>query len=132
MMKLEHIGIAVRDVQKAIDFYENLLGTKVYKIEEVPSEKVRTYFLQTDNTKIELLEAMAPDSPISKFLEKRGEGMHHMAFEVEDIVKEMKRLKEEGYQLLNEKPKAGADGKQIFFMHPKESNGVLIELCGNS
>lgn len=129
MNKIEHIGIAVNSVKQAGAVYEKLLGTSVYKIEEVASEGVKTAFLQTGPNKIELLEATNADSPIAKFIEKRGEGMHHIAFEVIDIKAEMKRLKEEGFILLNEEPKHGADNKLVCFVHPKGTNGVLIELC---
>ena len=129
MNKIEHIGIAVNSVKDAGAVYEKLLHTSVYKIEEVASEGVKTAFLQTGPNKIELLEATSPDSPIAKFIEKRGEGMHHIAFEVTDIEAEMKRLKAEGFILLNDKPKQGADNKLVCFVHPKGTNGVLIELC---
>jgi methylmalonyl-CoA/ethylmalonyl-CoA epimerase len=129
MNKIEHIGIAVNSVKQAGAVYEKLLNTSVYKIEEVASEWVKTAFLQTGPNKIELLEATSPDSPIAKFIEKRGEGMHHIAFEVTDIKAEMTRLKEEGFILLNDEPKQGADNKLVCFVHPKGTNGVLIELC---
>ncbi len=129
MNKIEHIGIAVNSVKQAGTVYEKLLGTSVYKIEEVASEGVKTAFLQTGPNKIELLEATNPDSPIAKFIEKRGEGMHHIAFEVTDIKAEMIRLKAEGFILLNDEPKQGADNKLVCFVHPKGTNGVLIELC---
>ncbi len=129
MRKIEHIGIAVKDIAGAGIIYEKLLNTKVYKIEDVESEGVKTAFLQTGPNKIELLEPTSADSPISKFIEKRGEGIHHIAFDVEDIVAEMERLKKEGFVLLNETPKEGADNKLVCFIHPKSANGVLIELC---
>jgi methylmalonyl-CoA/ethylmalonyl-CoA epimerase len=129
MNKIEHIGIAVNSVKDAGALYEKLLNTQVYKTEEVASEGVKTAFLQTGPNKIELLEATGADSPIAKFIEKRGEGMHHIAFEVTDIEAEMKRLKAEGFVLLNEVPKEGADNKLVCFVHPKGTNGVLIELC---
>ena len=129
MRKIEHIGIAVKDIAGAGIIYEKLLNTKVYKIEDVESEGVKTAFLQTGPNKIELLEPTSADSPISKFIEKRGEGIHHIAFDVEDIVAEMERLKKEGFVLLNETPKQGADNKLVCFIHPKSANGVLIELC---
>jgi methylmalonyl-CoA/ethylmalonyl-CoA epimerase len=129
MNKIEHIGIAVNSVKQAGAVYEKLLGASVYKIEEVASEGVKTAFLQTGPNKIELLEATSPDSPIAKFIEKRGEGMHHIAFEVIDIKAEMARLKAEGFILLNDEPKPGADNKLVCFVHPKGTNGVLIELC---
>jgi methylmalonyl-CoA/ethylmalonyl-CoA epimerase len=129
MIKVEHIGIAVRDLADAVKVYEKLLATTCYKTESVDSEKVNTAFFRTGETKIELLESSDESGPISKFLEKRGEGIHHIAFEVEDIRAEMDRLKSEGFMLLNEEPKAGADNKLICFLHPKNTNGVLIELC---
>jgi methylmalonyl-CoA/ethylmalonyl-CoA epimerase len=129
MNKIEHIGIAVNSVKDAGAVYEKLLNTSVYKIEEVLSEGVKTAFLQTGPNKIELLEATNTDSPIAKFIEKRGEGMHHIAFEVTDIKAEMARLKAEGFILLNDEPKRGADNKLVCFVHPKGTNGVLVELC---
>ena len=129
MRKIEHIGIAVKDIVGACMIYEKLLNTPVYKIENVGSEGVKTAFLQVGANKIELLEAALADSPVSKFIEKRGEGIHHIAFEVEDIVSEMKRLKQEGFVLLDEQAKPGADNKLVCFVHPKNTNGVLIELC---
>jgi methylmalonyl-CoA/ethylmalonyl-CoA epimerase len=129
MNKIEHIGIAVKDMDVSCDLYERLLGTPCYKKEEVASEGVNTAFFMTGVNKIELLTATSAESPIAKFLEKRGEGIHHIAFDVEDIVAEMARLKEEGFVLLNESPKRGADDKLVCFVHPKGTNGVLIELC---
>ncbi len=129
MNKIEHIGIAVSDIKKAIGIYEALLNTKVYKTESVESEHVNTFFLRSGPNKIELLEATSPDSPIAKFLEKRGDGVHHIAFDVDDIEAEMLRLKDEGFVLLNDVPKKGADNKLFCFLHPKGTNGVLIELC---
>jgi methylmalonyl-CoA/ethylmalonyl-CoA epimerase len=129
MNKIEHIGIAVKDMQAAKSIYELLLNTVVYKTEEVPSEGVNTAFLQRGPNKIELLEATSAESPIAKFLEKKGEGVHHIAFDVPDIEVEMARLKAEGFILLNEKPKRGADNKLVCFVHPKSANGVLVELC---
>ena len=129
MNKIEHIGIAVADMAAATYIYERLLDTKVYKTENIESEYVNTVFMQTGPNKIELLEATSPDSPIAKFIEKRGEGIHHIAFEVSDIEAEMARLKAEGFVLLNDKPKPGADNKLVCFVHPKGTNGVLIELC---
>ena len=129
MEKIEHIGIAVNDLEVANERFSKLLGQPHYKIEEVPSEGVRTSFFKTGESKIELLEATDVDGPIAKFLSKNGEGMHHIAFAVDDIEKEMKRLKAEGFILINEKPKKGADNKLVAFLHPKSSNGVLIELC---
>lgn len=127
--KLEHIGIAVRDLEVSIKTYETLLSTNCYKRETLESEGVITAFFQTEHTKIELLEATNEKSPIHKFIQKKGEGIHHMAFEVEDIKNEMSRLKKEGYRLLNKEPKQGADQKLVCFIHPKDSHGVLIELC---
>jgi len=129
MKKVEHIGIAVNDFNAACSLYEKLLNTKVYKVEEVDSESVRTAFLQSGSNKIELLEALSDDSPIAKFIAKKGEGIHHIAFEVEDIKTEMARLKREGFVLLSDEPKLGADNKRVCFIHPKQANGVLIELC---
>jgi methylmalonyl-CoA/ethylmalonyl-CoA epimerase len=129
MRKLEHVGIAVNNIADAAKIYEVLLNTSVYKTEDVESEGVKTAFLQSGPNKIELLEATSPDSPITKFIEKRGEGIHHIAFDVEDIEAEMQRLKGEGFILLNDKPKPGADNKLVCFLHPKSTNGVLIELC---
>jgi len=129
MKKIEHIGIAVKDIQAAGKLYEILLNTTVYKVEEVELEGVKTAFLQSGPNKIELLEASSIDSPVSKFIEKRGEGIHHIAFDVDDIEAEMERLKKEGFTLLNEKPKPGADNKLVCFIHPKSANGILIELC---
>ena len=129
MNKIEHIGIAVKDMDVSCDLYERLLGTSCYKKEEVASEGVNTAFFMTGVNKIELLTATSAESPIAKFLEKRGEGIHHIAFDVEDIVAEMARLKQEGFVLLNESPKRGADNKLVCFVHPKGTNGVLIELC---
>lgn len=126
---LEHIGIAVKSLQDSNALFEQLLGTPHYKIEEVASEYVRTSFFKTGESKIELLEATAPESAIAKYIEKRGEGIHHIAFEVEDIHAEMERLRNEGYRLLNEAPKRGADNKLVCFIHPKSANGVLVELC---
>jgi methylmalonyl-CoA/ethylmalonyl-CoA epimerase len=129
MNKVEHIGIAVSDFNAACNLYEKLLNTKVYKVEEVGSESVKTAFLKAGPNKIELLEATNAESPIAKFITKKGEGIHHIAFEVADIRAEMARLKQEGFILLNNEPKAGADNKLVCFVHPKCANGVLIELC---
>ena len=131
MEKIEHIGIAVNSIAQAGSIYEKLLGTKVYKTEEVGTEGVLTAFLQCGPNKVELLEALHDDSPIAKFIAKRGEGVHHIAFEVADIRAEMARLKGEGFVLLNEEPKQGADNKLVCFVHPKGVNGVLVELCEN-
>ncbi len=129
MKQIEHIGIAVKDLRNAEALFEKLLGEGAYKQEKVATEGVITSFFKVGNTKIELLIAENPDSPFAKFIEKRGEGIHHIAFEVEDIYAEMQRLKEEGFELLNETPKEGADNKLICFVHPKSANGVLVELC---
>jgi methylmalonyl-CoA/ethylmalonyl-CoA epimerase len=129
MNKIEHLGIAVKDLETAISLYEKLLGTPCYKKEEVASEGVITAFFKTGENKIELLGATNSESPIAKFIDKKGEGIHHIAFDVDDIYAEMERLKNEGFQLINEKPKDGADNKLICFLHPKGTNGVLIELC---
>ncbi len=128
-MQLEHIGIAVDDLESAIDHYENLLNTECYKREVVEEQKVETAFFKTGESKIELLGATDDSSVIKKYIEKQGEGMHHMAFEVDDIYSEIERLQADGYTLLNEEPRAGADNKLIAFLHPKEHHGVLIELC---
>lgn len=129
MKKIEHIGIAVKSLEVSNLLFEKLFGAAPYKQEEVVSEGVKTSFFMNGPNKIELLEATNPDSPIAKFIEKKGEGIHHIAFDVEDIVSEMARLKAEGFILLNEVPKNGADNKLIAFLHPKGTNGVLIELC---
>ncbi|WP_442267731.1 methylmalonyl-CoA epimerase [Tenacibaculum sp. ZS6-P6] len=129
MDKIEHIGIAVKSIEKSNALFASLLGEAHYKIEEVESEGVRTSFFKTGPNKIELLEATKPDSPIAKFIEKKGEGIHHIAFAVEDIEAEITRLKDEGFIVLNETPKKGADNKLVAFLHPKSTNGVLIELC---
>ncbi len=129
MEKIEHLGIAVKDFNTSIPLFETLLNTACYKTEMVETEGVNTAFFQTGESKIELLEATRADSPIAKFIEKKGEGIHHIAFAVNDIVAEMDRLKKAGFQLLNETPKKGADNKLVCFLHPKGTNGVLIELC---
>ena len=129
MLKTEHIGIAVKELSNAIPLFEKLLNSQCYKTEMVEGEKVNTAFFKQGDTKIELLESTDPDGVIAKFIEKKGEGIHHIAFEVADIEAEMERLKDEGFVLLNEKPKAGADNKLVCFLHPKGTNGVLIELC---
>jgi methylmalonyl-CoA/ethylmalonyl-CoA epimerase len=129
MRKIEHIGIAVKSLEVSNMLFEKLFGVAPYKQEEVVSEGVKTSFFMNGPNKIELLEATNPESPIAKFIEKKGEGIHHIAFDVEDIVSEMARLKAEGFILLNEVPKVGADNKLIAFLHPKGTNGVLIELC---
>lgn len=129
MLKVEHIGIAVKSLSASVPLFEKLLNTNCYKQEIVESEQVQTAFFKSGDTKVELLEATGPDSAIAKFLEKKNEGMHHIAFEVADIYKEMERLKQEGFLLLQESPKKGADNKLICFLHPKSTNGVLIEIC---
>ena len=129
MDKIEHIGIAVKDIEASNKLFASLFGEAHYKMEEVASEGVKTSFFKTGPNKIELLEATNPDSPIAKFIEKKGEGIHHIAFAVTDIYAEIKRLKSEGFTVLNEEPKHGADNKLVAFLHPKTTNGVLIELC---
>lgn len=129
MKKIEHIGIAVKNMDDANKTYEALLGKAPYKMEAVESEGVTTSFFETGESKIELLAGTNADSPISKFIAKRGEGIHHIAFAVDDILAEMQRLKEAGFVLLNEKPKKGADNKWVAFVHPKANHGVLVELC---
>ena len=131
MNNIEHIGIAVKSLEVSIPLFEKLLNTSCYKTEVVKSENVNTAFFQIRESKVELLESLDPDGIISKYLEKKGEGIHHIAFEVKNIVEEMKRLKNEGFILLQETPKLGADNKLVCFLHPKETNGVLIELCQN-
>jgi len=128
-MKLEHLGIAVKELNISIPLFEQLLNTPCYKTEAVASEGVSTAFFQTGESKIELLEATNENSPIAKFIAKKGEGIHHIAFEVENIVAEMKRLQVLGFEVINEHPKEGADNKLVCFLHPKTTNGVLIELC---
>lgn len=129
MEKIEHIGIAVKNLEDSNILFAKLLGAPHYKMEEVASEGVKTSFFKSGPNKIELLEATNEDSPIAKFLEKKGEGVHHIAFAVDDIVSEINRLKEEGFTVLNEIPKKGADNKLVAFLHPKGTNGVLVELC---
>ena len=129
MLKIEHIGIAVKDLNTSNELFKKIFNQAHYKTEEVQSEGVSTSFFQIGENKIELLEATNPDSPIAKFIEKKGEGIHHIAFDVEDIIAEMKRLESEGFVLLNQEPKKGADNKLVCFLHPKGTNGVLIELC---
>ncbi|HTO17330.1 MAG TPA: methylmalonyl-CoA epimerase [Edaphocola sp.] len=126
---IEHIGIAVKDLNLSIKLFEKILNTKSYKIESVESEKVITAFFQTGESKIELVASSASDGTIAKYIEKKGEGIHHIAFSVTDIKSEMERLKNEGFILLNEEPKKGADNKLVCFIHPKQTNSVLIELC---
>ena len=129
MLKVEHIGIAVKKLADSIPLFEKLLNTTCYKTEDVESEKVTTAFFRQGDTKIELVEGKDENGVIARFIRKKGEGLHHIAFEVADIEKEMERLKQEGFVLLNEKPHAGADNKLVCFLHPKHTNGVLIELC---
>ena len=129
MNKIEHIGIAVKNLEASNELFASLLGTNHYKIEEVLSEGVTTSFFKAGPNKIELLEATNPNSPIAKFIEKKGEGIHHIAFAVTDIYSEITRLKSEGFLVLNDTPKKGADNKLVVFLHPKSSNGVLVELC---
>lgn len=127
--KIEHLGIAVENITESLKVYEALLGTKCYKLEEVESEGVKTAFLQIGESKIELLEATNSDSPIAKFLDKKGKGIHHIAFDTDDIEKDLKRLKNEGFELIHQSPKDGADNKIIAFLHPKSTDGILVELC---
>ncbi|KYG84882.1 methylmalonyl-CoA epimerase [Roseivirga seohaensis] len=129
MRKIEHIGIAVKNLDNSNTLFAKLFGEPHYKIEDVLTEGVKTSFFQVGPNKIELLEATNPDSPIAKFIEKKGEGIHHIAFDVEDIEAEIARLKAEGFTVLNETPKKGADNKIVCFLHPKSTNGVLVELC---
>ena len=129
MYTLEHIGIAVNNLSKAVPLYEKLLNSQCYKTEMVASEQVSTAFLSTGNTKIELLESLTADGVIANYIGKRGEGIHHLAFDVPDIYAEMERLKEAGFVLLSETPKKGADNKLVCFVHPKSCNGVLVEIC---
>ncbi|MRX48412.1 methylmalonyl-CoA epimerase [Pedobacter puniceum] len=129
MKKLDHVGIAVKDLKEAISVFETILNTKVYKEEDVPEQQVKTVFLQAGESKIELLHALSDESAIAKFLNKKGEGIHHLAFEVDDIFAEIKRLQALGYELINSEPRKGADDKWIAFLHPKNTHGVLIEIC---
>ncbi len=129
MVRIEHIGIAVNDLKASIELYEQLLNTPCYKTEAVESEFVETAFFKVGDSKIELLEASNPDSAIAKFIDKKGQGIHHIAYEVENIHAEMKRLEALGFELLNKEPKRGADNKLVCFLHPKTSGGVLVELC---
>ena len=131
MLPVEHIGIAVKDLKISIPLFEKLLNTKCYKQENVESEKVTTAFFQTGESKVELVESTDPDGVIAKFIEKKGEGLHHIAFHVDDIQAEMEKLKNEGFILLNDAPKNGADNKLVCFLHPRSTNGVLIELCAD-
>ncbi len=127
--KIEHIGIAVKNLENSNQLFQKLFGKDHYKVEAVESEGVSTSFFMLGETKIELLQATTPDSAIAKFIEKKGEGIHHIAYEVDDINAEMVRLKNEGFDILNKEPKQGADNKLICFLHPKSTNGVLVELC---
>ena len=129
MIKIEHIGIAVKELSKSVPLFEKLLNSQCYKTETIASEQVNTAFFKTGYTKLELLESSTTDGVIARFIDKKGEGIHHIAFEVADIYAEMERLKNEGFILLNEKPKDGADNKLVCFLHPKGTNGVLVELC---
>jgi methylmalonyl-CoA/ethylmalonyl-CoA epimerase len=129
MKRIEHIGIAVKDLKVSVPLYEKLLNTSCYKTEEVPAENVKTAFLKIAESKIELIENTSPGGVIEKFIEKKGEGIHHIAFEVNDIQEEIQRLKDEGFVFINETPKKGADNKMVCFLHPKTTNSVLIELC---
>lgn len=129
LRKIEHLGIAVKSIEESLRTFEILLGSNCYKIEEVQSEGVKTAFLQIGESKIELLEATNPESPIAKFLEKRGPGIHHIAFEVENIQFEIERLTNEGFTLIHQSPKDGADNKLIAFLHPKSTESILVELC---
>ena len=129
MQKIEHIGIAVKSLDQSIPLYQKLLNTPCYKTESVDSEKVNTAFFQTGENKVELLESTDPEGVIARFIEKKGEGLHHVAFAVADILAEMERLKAEGFVLLNETPKKGADNKLVCFVHPKDTRGVLVEIC---
>ncbi|HQQ95283.1 MAG TPA: methylmalonyl-CoA epimerase [Bacteroidia bacterium] len=129
MKKIEHIGIAVKNLENSNSLFKKLFGKEHYKIEAVESEAVKTSFFMLGDTKIELLEASDPGSTIARFIEKRGEGIHHIAYEVSDLEAEMLRLKAEGFEFIHAEPKAGADNKRIVFLHPKSTNGVLVELC---
>lgn len=129
MKKLEHIGIAVKNLEESNALFARLLGKPHYKVEEVESEGVRTSFFDVGGIKIELLEATRPDSPIAKFIEKRGEGIHHLAFDADPVEDKISELKEKGFTILGDKPKPGADNKEIIFLHPKTTQGVLVELC---
>lgn len=129
MEKLEHIGIAVKNIEEANKLFSKLLGREHYKIEEVPSEGVKTSFFEVGGVKIELLEATSPDSPIARFIKKRGEGIHHIAFDVTDIRQQIQALEERGFEPINREPRRGADNKMVCFLHPRSTNGVLVELC---
>ena len=127
--KIEHLGIAVESIEKSLAIYESLLGKSCYKTEIVESEFVKTAFIHVGESKIELLEAINPDSPIAKFLVKKGQGFHHVAFDVDDIEAEISRLEKEGFELIHQSPKEGADNKLIAFLHPKSTEGLLVEIC---
>ncbi|MDQ3192854.1 MAG: methylmalonyl-CoA epimerase [Bacteroidota bacterium] len=129
MLKVEHIGIAVKSLEASNELFAKILGRAHYKTEMVESEGVKTSFFETGESKIELLEGIGEQNAISKFIERKGEGIHHIAFEVQDIIKEAERLKQEGFEIINDAPKKGADNKLVLFLHPKKTNGVLIELC---
>ncbi|MEM6526517.1 MAG: methylmalonyl-CoA epimerase [Bacteroidota bacterium] len=129
MIKVEHIGIAVKDLARSNELFQKLFGKECYKVETVESEQVSTSFFKMGDTKIELLESTGSDSAIGKYIDKRGEGVHHIAYEVSDIKQEMERLKNEGFTILSEEPKKGADNKLVCFLHPRSTNGVLVELC---
>ncbi|MAT59920.1 MAG: methylmalonyl-CoA epimerase [Ignavibacteriae bacterium] len=127
---IEHIGIAVKNLDEAINYYENILGMKCYAVEEVTDQKVKTAFFMVGQTKIELLESIADDGPIAKFIEKKGEGIHHLAFNVDDVAESLKNVEEKGIQLIDKAPRKGAEGLSIGFLHPKSTYGVLTEFCG--
>ena len=129
--KIEHIGIAVKNINKALKYYENILGLKCYAIEDVPSQKVKTAFIKIGETKLELLEPTDAESPISKFIEKRGEGIHHLAFAVDEIENTLAQIEEQDIKLIDKNPRQGAEGLEIAFLHPKSTGGVLTELCEN-
>lgn len=129
LKKIEHLGIAVENIEESIKVYETLLGTSCYKLEEVESEAVKTAFFKIGESKIELLQATNPESSIAKFLNKKGKGIHHIAFDTDDIEKDLERLKNDGFELIHRSPKDGADNKIIAFLHPKSTDGILVELC---
>jgi len=129
MLHIEHIGIAVKELATSVPLFAKLLNSQCYKTETVVSEQVNTAFFKTGQTKVELLESTSPDGIIARYIEKKGEGMHHIAFEVKDIVAEMNRLSQAGFRLLNDTPKKGADNKLVCFLHPNDTNGILVELC---
>ncbi|NNF03400.1 MAG: methylmalonyl-CoA epimerase [Rhodothermales bacterium] len=131
-MKLEHVGIAVADIEETIQIFENLFGARPYKSEEVNSEGVRTHFYEAGGTKIELLESTREDSPIARYIERHGPGLHHLAFAADDAADALSRIRDSGYRVLSEEPRPGADGKLIFFVHPKDAGGVLVEFCSDA